>query len=898
MAEVVGIGQVTFSDLMDAVSKNLLNSNTWVEGATGSQPGFPCHGDAAESVIERGVDPYGRENLLWKCDTSGAYDAAGGWVSDPVDVNDSKPYRFIVFLKRSHETSGASYFGLYSNMSSYKVRNMDDTDNTNPYFIMAHDLPLADRWYCLVGYVHPAASTYSVYTGGGIWDMVIGQKLSTSVRSCKWLAGTTRVKHRAFYYGGAVGTYQWQWGPRIECADGTEEALENIIAAFASAYRLNEIADDELVTEQEKNIYSVEWCGIYNDMAATSTLSDTPSVDGEYKSLRDQANTVGIWTPSTSGSAAKAFKDAAEALRAYLFTSPGVLHASTYSQTIPITKADWRSLRASYRLAADGLRAAISATSVVSPTLEGLIARWDLDRIPAIPDGAPYYRNAQLWPNGTEGWAGSQGSVTSIVSQHLHVTGTTASGYAAIYTEALLVAGRLLRVRHKKATNVNGTVFVYTTGVVNLTKYSCGDYWVNEIILPSGCSGIIYFSTDAVGTAVDISDIYISNSGNQGEYATYTPDGSASLNNGKVYALMPSEWNAARFNGFDSFVELERQLVAGTGSDIVFKLKLDTSGDYILISSSSATNGLRSYIRDNAGTLNINLCNGTTTVERTVASFFLHDSAIHEYRIRLMTTALRVYRDEVEIGSHVESWTGYSIRFYYFGMYANAAYFLKGELGQILVYGREVTAAELRAYQAGSLPPALQTAADLLLERLFARVITLLTGGKIKSSNFVAGTSGFQIEDDGSAEFNDVTVRGDFTGIVETNEITLSGVTAGGNIIKSDDAEELQASGSYTKVKELQIAASGTITVDFDLKGHPDDPIEVYGRIYVNSVAVGTERWRAESTYQTFSENIAVQDGDLVQLYAKQNNSYGAYVRNFRIKCAENPGILKYLGTP
>lgn len=38
--------------------------------------------------------------------------------------------------------------------------------------------------------------------------------------------------------------------------------------------------------------------------------------------------------------------------------------------------------------------------------------------------------------------------------------------------------------------------------------------------------------------------------------------------------------------------------------------------------------------------------------------------------------------------------------------------------------------------------------------------MTLTTGGKIESSNFVTGTSGWQIDRDGSAEFQDVVIRG------------------------------------------------------------------------------------------------------------------------------------------
>ena len=50
------------------------------------------------------------------------------------------------------------------------------------------------------------------------------------------------------------------------------------------------------------------------------------------------------------------------------------------------------------------------------------------------------------------------------------------------------------------------------------------------------------------------------------------------------------------------------------------------------------------------------------------------------------------------------------------------------------------------------------------INKLFAQVIVLATGGSIQSDNYDAGEAGFAINADGSAEFNDVVVRGSFVG--------------------------------------------------------------------------------------------------------------------------------------
>jgi len=94
------------------------------------------------------------------------------------------------------------------------------------------------------------------------------------------------------------------------------------------------------------------------------------------------------------------------------------------------------------------------------------------------------------------------------------------------------------------------------------------------------------------------------------------------------------------------------------------------------------------------------------------------------------------------------------------------------------------------------------------------------------------------------------------------------------------DTERIASDASWTKVKEIKIIQTGTIRVAFDL-ARSAAAGSGEGKIYVNGVAVGTERANATTDYQTFSEDIDVDGEDLVQLYAQNSNGYK--VRNFRI---------------
>lgn len=83
------------------------------------------------------------------------------------------------------------------------------------------------------------------------------------------------------------------------------------------------------------------------------------------------------------------------------------------------------------------------------------------------------------------------------------------------------------------------------------------------------------------------------------------------------------------------------------------------------------------------------------------------------------------------------------------------------------------------------------------------------------------------------------------------------------------------SSTSYTKIAEIYIPRAGTLRVKFSV-GNNDGGITMYGRIYRNGSAVGTERSVLGTTSIDLSEDISGWvAGDLLQLYAKVSSSSG-----------------------
>ena len=90
----------------------------------------------------------------------------------------------------------------------------------------------------------------------------------------------------------------------------------------------------------------------------------------------------------------------------------------------------------------------------------------------------------------------------------------------------------------------------------------------------------------------------------------------------------------------------------------------------------------------------------------------------------------------------------------------------------------------------------------------------------------------------------------------------------------------ITGTGAYTKVKEILVGKGGRITVSFDLKRVGNI---AYGKVYINGIAVGTERTDNTASYVTFTEDFNVSIGDLVQLYYHDTASGGASIRNLMI---------------
>lgn len=107
---------------------------------------------------------------------------------------------------------------------------------------------------------------------------------------------------------------------------------------------------------------------------------------------------------------------------------------------------------------------------------------------------------------------------------------------------------------------------------------------------------------------------------------------------------------------------------------------------------------------------------------------------------------------------------------------------------------------------------------------------------------------------------------------------TLAGLV---NNLQSANTSRINTSLTYIKVKEIAAAIAWTYTVYFEIKA--DVSTTAFGRIYVDWVAVWTERSTTSTSYTWFLENITVTAGQLIQLYYKKTGTNWHYAEDFRL---------------
>jgi len=151
-------------------------------------------------------------------------------------------------------------------------------------------------------------------------------------------------------------------------------------------------------------------------------------------------------------------------------------------------------------------------------------------------------------------------------------------------------------------------------------------------------------------------------------------------------------------------------------------------------------------------------------------------------------------------------------------------------------------------------------------------------------------SEGFQIDDDPapnkepvkpniSEDIDDL----DALAVKEDKEVLHVEYFASNTLIINDEDAVSTGLTSYTKLKDITVKLGGSLRVSFEVRQNGNPGQTASARIYVNDVAVGTERTNTTETFAEYTEDISGLDPyDNVQIYGKVTAG-NCQVRNFKL---------------
>lgn len=226
--------------------KNILDSSNWFPGQPVNEGDFTGYSSNNEKVL--GTDPWGKPTVLWEGISVEGSTASSGIYSKRVPVDPTKMYR-MSWWERRVTNSTATYARYYSGLNAYGSTNgvasrSTGTVSTNPYFHLAHNLPVypklgGDEWTLVVAHVWPHDSgTGSSHSDSGIYTIREGKIGELYYSDFVWLRETTTAMSRtlSLYTPNAGGVIHHSCYPRIDVCDGSEPTIQDLLMGEGNVY--------------------------------------------------------------------------------------------------------------------------------------------------------------------------------------------------------------------------------------------------------------------------------------------------------------------------------------------------------------------------------------------------------------------------------------------------------------------------------------------------------------------------------------------------------------------------------------------------------------------------------------------------------------------------------------
>ena len=282
---------------------SIINMNSWTV-STGSVAGYGLNGAYSENIRTLDTNPWGDTDVVWGSFPNGSGYDDGGWNGDAFNIDNTKMYRFSVWVRRISSTSGGSYYlGLYANGSG-PVQMSDNVINTNPYWYCNGTSELVQNtWYLLVGHAYPYNTTYTgrhpdtgYYLANNPNQITLGY-IGCNIGSgdVKWSSNTTQAQHRVYHYYCNDSTTRLQfYDPRVDLMDGKQPSIAELVKYSPTQFR-NLASNSINFSISGKPTYSTTANGLFNFNG-----SNTYFTAAENSTFNTETFTIECWARTSN----------------------------------------------------------------------------------------------------------------------------------------------------------------------------------------------------------------------------------------------------------------------------------------------------------------------------------------------------------------------------------------------------------------------------------------------------------------------------------------------------------------------------------------------------------------------------------------------------------------------
>lgn len=281
---------------------SLINMNNWTV-STGGVTGYNQNGQTNENQRTITTNPWVDSDVIWGSYPNGSDFDDGGWNTDWFNIDNTKLYRFSVWVKRTSSTSGGTfYLGMYANGDG--SRRMDNSAvEGNAYWNCTGTGGLTqDVWYLYVGHVYPWNTSYTGRHPNTGYYFVNNPTKQGDVNGCnigtgdlKWSTNSTQGIHRTYHYYCADSTTRLQfYDPRVDLVDGKEPSITELVNYSPARWR-NLASNSINFSISSKPTYSTTAKGLFN-FNGSSTFFTSP----ENSSFNTETFTIECWARTSS----------------------------------------------------------------------------------------------------------------------------------------------------------------------------------------------------------------------------------------------------------------------------------------------------------------------------------------------------------------------------------------------------------------------------------------------------------------------------------------------------------------------------------------------------------------------------------------------------------------------